>query len=146
MFPGKKNAKKVVKPKVDIWDYNYLITNPKSKLVKADLLSLFQKPETWALLSQEELEVLQPHFPEYVPRNDDKLTISTDWLRNDVDWRHSVRAWQAELGGGFFDPGWQKQAAAASAERAAGKFDRWKEEEFEEFWGQKQAPPDLTSS
>lgn len=130
----------MAKPKVNVWDYDYLVTNPKSKLVKADLLSLFQNPETWALLTKEELLELQPYFPEYVPRNEDKLTISTDWLRNDVDWRHSVRAWQAELSGGFFNPEWQKQAAAASAERAVGKFDKWKEDEFEEFWGQKQVP------
>ena len=36
------------------------------------------------------------------------------------------------------DPEWQRQAAQAMNERAAGKFDDFKEREFEEYWGQKQ--------
>lgn len=36
------------------------------------------------------------------------------------------------------DPEWQRQAAEAMEERAAGKFDDFKEREFEEYWGQKQ--------
>lgn len=36
------------------------------------------------------------------------------------------------------DPQWQRQAAQAMAERAAGDFDDFKEKEFEEYWGQKQ--------
>ncbi len=138
--PSKPPKKKIVRqPKVDPWDYRHLTTSPKSKLVSADLLGLFQNPATWALLTPADIEQLSPHFPEYVPRNEDR-TVSIDWLRNNVDWRHSVRQWQKELGGGFYDPEWQKEAQAASAERAAGKFDNNKEDEFEEFWGQKQNP------
>lgn len=75
-----------------------------------------------------------------MPRNEDG-SISTQWLRYDNDWRHGVRQWQDDLGAGRLDPEWQKQAAAAVAERAAGHFDRYKEDEFEEFWGQKQKMP-----
>ena len=39
---------------------------------------------------------------------------------------------------GKYEPEWLRQAAQAMEERAAGKFDNWKEREFEEFWGQKQ--------
>lgn len=36
------------------------------------------------------------------------------------------------------DPEWQRQAAQAMEERAAGEFDDFKEREFEQYWGQKQ--------
>lgn len=39
---------------------------------------------------------------------------------------------------GRYDPEWLSQADEAMKERADGKFDKWKEKEFEQFWGQKQ--------
>ena len=39
------------------------------------------------------------------------------------------------------DPEWQRQAAQAMEDRVAGKFDEWKEKNFEEYWGQKSKPP-----
>lgn len=53
-------------------------------------------------------------------------------------WRDAVRQFQVDLQAGRYDPEWLRQAAEAMEERAQGKFDKWKEEEFEEFWGQKQ--------
>lgn len=49
-----------------------------------------------------------------------------------------MRQFQLDLQGGRYDPEWQRQAAEAMEERAQGKFDKFKEEQFEEFWGQKQ--------
>lgn len=98
---------------------------------------LFSNPETWAKFTKEELEQIGLCFPEHVPRNEDSA-IQTDWLRYDNDWRHAVRQWQEDLRLGFLGPEWQKKATAASAERAAGHFDKFKQDEFEEFWGQKQ--------
>lgn len=45
---------------------------------------------------------------------------------------------QSELEAGHYEAEWLEQAAQAMEERAAGKFDKWKEQHFEEFWGQKQ--------
>ena len=49
-----------------------------------------------------------------------------------------MRQYQVDLGEGRLDPTWLAEAAAAMEERARGDFDRFKEEQFEEFWGQKQ--------
>ena len=76
-------------------------------------------------------------FPENVPRNQDGF-IDFEWLRYNNDWRHGVRQWQNDLEAGRLDPEWQRQAAIAMEERAAGMFDQFKENEFEAFWGQKQ--------
>src|SRR5207249_773775 len=43
-----------------------------------------------------------------------------------------------DLQNGRYDPEWQRQAHQAMKERANGKFDMFKEEQYEEFWGQKQ--------
>ena len=43
-----------------------------------------------------------------------------------------------DLENGHYDPKWLKQAEKAVQERADGSFDKFKEQEFEEFWGQKQ--------
>lgn len=98
---------------------------------------MLAKPETWAHLTKEEIEEVTAHFPEHVPRNDDG-SIAMDFLRYDNDWRHGVRQWQGDLAAGHLNKDWQQQAATAVQERKAGKFDKFKEDEFEEFWGQKQ--------
>ena len=98
---------------------------------------ILSQPETWAQFSQEELEGIGATFPEDVPRNENG-SISIDWLRYNNDWRNAVRLWQADLELGRLDPEWLRQAAEAMEDRAAGKFDKFKEEEFEQFWGQKQ--------
>ena len=46
--------------------------------------------------------------------------------------------YQQDLAAGRYDPEWLRQAAQAMEQRANGDFDKWKEQEFEEFWGQKQ--------
>ena len=46
--------------------------------------------------------------------------------------------YQQDLAAGRYDPEWLRQAAEAMEQRANGDFDEWKDQEFEEFWGQKQ--------
>lgn len=145
--PGRPRA-----AKIDHWDVTRLKTSPDSRLVDTDLIvstprllyqhanqtkKLLANPETWSHFTKEDLEEIGAKFPEHVPRNEDG-SILTHWLRYDNDWRNGVRQWQEDLGAGRLDPEWQKQAAAAVAERAAGDLDKYKEDEFEEFWGQKQ--------
>lgn len=55
-----------------------------------------------------------------------------------MNWRDALRHFQLDLQSGKYDPEWQRQAAHASEERTRGMFDAWKEEKFEQFWGQKQ--------
>ena len=52
-----------------------------------------------------------------------------------------MREFQEDLGEGRYEPEWQAQAHQAMEERARGDFDKFKEQEFEEFWGQKQRTP-----
>lgn len=59
-------------------------------------------------------------------------------MRYNPDFRSAVRQYQLDLEGGRYDPAWLAEADAAMEERAQGNFDQWKEEQFEEFWGQKQ--------
>lgn len=64
--------------------------------------------------------------------------LSQEFLRYSNNWRDGVRQYQSDLEQGKYEPEWLRQAAQAMEERAAGKFDKWKEQEFEQFWGQKQ--------
>lgn len=64
--------------------------------------------------------------------------LPESFLRYSNNWRDGVRQFQLDLGSGRYDPEWLRQAEEASAQRAAGKFDKFKEREYEEFWGQKQ--------
>lgn len=61
-----------------------------------------------------------------------------EFLRYSNNWRGGVRQFQIDLQCGRYDPEWLRQAEEARRERAEGKFDMWKEKEFEQFWGQKQ--------
>lgn len=51
--------------------------------------------------------------------------------------RHIIRKFEEDLAEGQTTKAYQKEAKEASKERAEGKFDEWKEEEREEYWGQK---------
>ena len=64
--------------------------------------------------------------------------LPLDYIKYDPDFRDGVRQMQNHLAAGQLDPAWIAEAEQARKERAEGKFDQWKEEQFEEFWGQKQ--------
>ncbi len=69
--------------------------------------------------------------------NDDG-SIPTSFWKYNPEFRLDCRNLQEDLRAGRMDPEWQRQAAQAMEERAAGHFDDFKETEFEEYWGQKQ--------
>ncbi len=69
--------------------------------------------------------------------NDDG-SIPTSFWKYNPEFRLDCRNLQEDLRAGRMDPEWQRQAAQAMEERAAGHFDDFKEKEFEEYWGQKQ--------
>ncbi|KAL1970291.1 hypothetical protein VTN77DRAFT_5451 [Rasamsonia byssochlamydoides] len=133
--------------KKDPWGEEFLTTNPKSPLVKVDLVKLFANPKAWTCLDESEKKEILALLPEHVHPNPDpdpedpnaKIPpLPQEFLRYDNNWRYGVRQFQVDLEAGRYDPEWLRQAAQAMKERAEGKFDKFKEEEFEQFWGQKQ--------
>ena len=80
-------------------------------------------------------------LPDNAPYNEDGYSVPMKYFKYDPDWRRLVREFQEDLGAGRYEPEWLEQAAKAMEERARGDFDKFKDDEFEEFWGQKQKTP-----
>lgn len=108
---------------------------------------LLANPQAWDCLEESEKQEILRLLPDSVhpdpspPSDDADAKIPPppqEFLRYSNNWREGIRQFQVELQNGFHDPEWLRQAELAMEERAAGAFDRFKEEEFEEFWGQKQ--------
>ncbi|GFF40158.1 hypothetical protein IFM53868_04437 [Aspergillus udagawae] len=140
----KRNARRTAK---DRWEEEKLMTSTTSQLIDKDLVKLLARPEAWDCLEESEKEEILSLLPESLHPNrestsDDPETkippLPESFLRYSNFWRDSIRLFQLDLQHGRYDPEWQRQAHEAVRERAKGKFDRFKEEEFEEFWGQKQ--------
>lgn len=77
-------------------------------------------------------------LPEDAPYAEDGYSVPIEYFKYNPDWRRCVREFQEDLGAGRYEPEWQAEAAQAMEERANGDFDKFKEDAFEEFWGQKQ--------
>ncbi|XHF96794.1 hypothetical protein AWENTII_000412 [Aspergillus wentii] len=140
----KRNPRRAVK---DRWEEQKLMTSAESQLIDLDLVKLLAKPESWNLLDEEEKKEIVSLLPDNIkaqlePSPDDpdaKMPpIPESFLRYSNPWRDSIRQFQLDLQNGRYDPKWLQQADEAMRERSAGKFDNFKEIEFEEFWGQKQ--------
>lgn len=101
------------------------------------LAGFFSDPENWAQVSDEDKDFIRSLLPPTVELNDDG-SIPTEFWKYNPEFRLDCRNLQEDLRAGRMDPEWQRQAHQAMEERAAGKFDNFKEREFEEFWGQKQ--------
>ncbi|KAK5714327.1 hypothetical protein LTS12_027839, partial [Elasticomyces elasticus] len=128
----------------DKWDEKKLMASSKSELVKLDLVKLLARPEAWNILEKEERQQILDLLPDHVhphpyPDEDGSIpALPESFLRYSNHWRDGVRQFQLDLENGRYDPQWLKQAEKAVQERAEGGFDKFKEQEFEEFWGQKQ--------
>jgi Asx homology domain len=110
---------------------------------------LFANPQAWTCLDEDEKKEILALLPDHVcpdpnlgpePGDSDaKISpLPESFLRYDNNWRYGVRQFQIDLESGRHDPEWLRQASQAMEERAQGKFDQFKEEQYEEFWGQKQ--------
>ena len=95
----------------------------------------FTRPEAWEILSPEEQQQLRDLLPPYTPY-DAAGRPTFEFLRYDTDWRRGVRVFQEDISEGLYEKEWLEAAELAMKERAEGKFDKWKEQQFEEFWGQ----------
>lgn len=108
---------------------------------------LLAKPEAWNCLEESEKRVILDLLPEDLHSNLDPSPddpgakippLPEEFLRYSNNWRDGIRHFQLDLQNGRYDPVWLRQAGEAMQQRADGKFDKFKEEEFEQFWGQKQ--------
>ncbi|KAL8957895.1 MAG: hypothetical protein Q9183_005945 [Haloplaca sp. 2 TL-2023] len=127
--------------KKDPWSAEQLLTSENSKLIDIDLhgklAGFFSDPRHWAEVSDADKDYIRSLIPPNIELNDDG-SIPTEFWKYNSEFRLDCRNLQEDLRNGRMDPEWQRQAHQAMKERAAGKFDNWKEKEFEEFWGQKQ--------
>ena len=137
-------------------DPDWLVTSENSPLVYEDLhvgrfpvpsflLSAYYHPKaeladpkTYENFTKEDWDDIREILPPNVPVNSDGYSIPFEFFRYDPDFRRGIREFQEDLSSGRLEPEWQAAAATAMEERASGKFDAYKEEQFEEFWGQKQ--------
>ncbi|KAI9375868.1 Asx homology domain-containing protein [Aspergillus egyptiacus] len=140
----KRNPRRAAK---DRWEEEKLLTSDKSQLIDLDLVKLLARPEAWECLEDDEKREILALLPENVysgaePPSDEANSkipsIPQSFLRYSNHWRDAIRNFQIDLQNGRYDPQWQREAEEAVQQRAAGKFDNFKEREFEEFWGQKQ--------
>ena len=124
--------------KVNRSDPDWLVTNEKSPLANQDLYTELSDPKTYENFTREDWDDLRLSLPSSVPTSSDGYSIPMDFFKYDADFRRGIREFQEDLSTGRLDPAWQVAAAQAMEERARGEFDAYKENQFEEFWGQKQ--------
>ncbi|OJD21552.1 hypothetical protein ACJ73_07105 [Blastomyces percursus] len=139
--------------KKDPWREEQLTTSTNSPLIHLDLVKLLADPRAWTCLDEDEKKEIIALLPDDIQRHADPVPkpegqdnigahvippLPESFVRYSNNWRDAVRQFQSDLETGKYDPEWQCQAAQAMEERAQGKFDKFKEEQFEEFWGQKQ--------
>ena len=101
-----------------------------------DLTSFFTSPKAWSLLTEDQKGHLTHRLPPHVER-DESGCPSLDFLKYDMNFKSDVRQFKEDLANGRYEPEWLMEAKQAMEERAAGKFDAWKVERWEEYWGQK---------
>ena len=153
--PAKKAATGKSRPPKLQDDPVWSTSNLKSHLVKEDLhvsflvmhcrseadqspQALYSDPTTYINWTKEDWDEVRDCFPHDVPLEEDGYSVSIHYLKHNQDWRRHIREYQEDLGAGKYDPTWLAEAAEAMEERARGDFDGYKENEYEEFWGQKQ--------
>ncbi|PGH17261.1 hypothetical protein AJ80_04903 [Polytolypa hystricis UAMH7299] len=148
--PTTANAKRMParSAKKDPWGEEKLTTSSKSRIIDIDLIKLLAKPEAWTCLDEDEKKQILALLPENIHPNAEPADpegenyaippLPESFVRYSNSWRDGVRGYQQDLQNGKYDPEWQRQAAVAMEERARGRFDKFKEDQYEEFWGQKQ--------
>ncbi|KAH9882821.1 hypothetical protein J1614_000187 [Plenodomus biglobosus] len=143
------SAKKSVQAKKSVskvFDPAFITSNSTSRLGKADIYHLLLEDLAWTSLSRDQQKSLLSMLPPSLV-NEEQLekdtavdeeisrpqafTLSNDCFRTDV------AKFKEDLQNGHLAKTWQAAAEQAAVERAAGKYDEWKAEEAEMWWGQK---------
>jgi len=81
---------------------------------------------------------IRANLPDEFPDDMEIPNILRQTMKSNNSFQADVRFFQEDLAAGRYEPQWQKDAQEAMDKRAAGVFDSWKEQNREEFWGQKQ--------
>jgi hypothetical protein len=129
-----------------VFDPDYITTVSTSRLGKADVYHMLLEPAAWSSLSTEQQATLVSMLPpssmntsllatiksrKTETTRPQAFTMSNDCFRTDV------AKFQQDLRNGHLAKTWQAAAEQAVIARAAGKYDAWKAEEAELWWGQK---------
>ncbi|OAL55609.1 hypothetical protein IQ07DRAFT_498556 [Pyrenochaeta sp. DS3sAY3a] len=135
-----------------VFDPVFITTNSTSRLVKADVYHMLLESSSWTSLTTEQQTTLLKMLPQTdsnqallsrlvageneVPRPQ-VFTISNTCFRTDV------AKFKEDLKNGHLAKTWQAAAEQAVSERASGKYDDWKMQEAEQWWGQKGKLPEV---
>jgi hypothetical protein len=139
-----------------VFDPVYMTSDSRSRLVKTDIYHLLMEQSAWTSLSDEQQSRLVSLLPPTAAnvaaqaalagpgsgsgsgtgaaggvQRPKELSLGFEPFRSDVS------AFKTDLGNGQYGKAWLAQAEQAVVDRAEGKFDAWKEEETEAWWGQK---------
>ncbi|KAF2710984.1 hypothetical protein K504DRAFT_466008 [Pleomassaria siparia CBS 279.74] len=148
---AKKKKKKPVPRKgvSRVFDPEYATTNSQSRLGKADVYHMLLEPTAWTSLTVSQRASLIKHLPPTAANalllaaaaatdppatelaRPKELQINFDIFRTDV------AKFKDDLTAGHLAKTWLLSAAQAVRDRAEGRFDSWKAEEAERWWGQK---------
>ena len=129
-----------------VFDPVYITTNANSRLKKTDVFHLLLEPRAWICLPPDQkLEILA-----LLPKNIMNTKLAAELREGtaadnarprefDINFnlfRTDVAKFKEDLENGHLGKTWQASAEQAIVDRAAGKFDVWKERQSERWWGQ----------
>jgi len=130
----------------EIWSPEYLLANPKSKLARCNLNDLINQRQ-WDLLSYEEQAECLSHLPPsdilHIEGGDGStgnlaVNLVDGFFERNLTLQDDFRTFQDDLSEGRFLPSFIERAANARKRRLQGEFDKWKDNQYELWWGQNQ--------
>lgn len=105
---------------------------------------LLKDDQAWTLLDKNAQEKIISMLPdarrtEFVTTIQDGTHIlNQSALMNNSSWNYFIGCFRDDIELGRNKPAWLQDANTAYMERQVGKYDSWKEKEYEEFWGTRQ--------
>ena len=105
--------------------------------------AMLKDDQAWAFLDEKAQEKIIGMLPpsrlsSLVTIVDGKQTLNVSNLMSNSSWNYFIGCVRDDISLGRNKPAWLQDANTAYLERQVGKFDTWKEKEYEEFWGVKQ--------
>lgn len=143
------SAKKFVqtkKPASKVFDPVFITSNSTSRLGKADIYHMLLEDIAWTSLSRDQQKALLSMLPPSLTNQevlkedmvgDEEISRPQAFTMSNDCFRTDVAKFKEDLINGHLAKTWQAAAEQAVIERAAGKYDEWKAEEAEAWWGQK---------
>lgn len=104
---------------------------------------MLKDDQAWASLDEKAQEKIISMLPpsrlsSLVTLVDGKQTLNVSLVMSNSSWNYFIGCVRDDISLGRNKPAWLQDANTAYLERQVGKFDTWKEKEYEEFWGVKQ--------